>query len=82
MKTFFFIHPVCILTFSVSFSDINECVVSADNIILNDCSMLATCQNLMGSFSCTCNAGYHGDGQVCDGEDDVILLLRENCIIY
>ena len=29
--------------------------------------MNAECQNTDGSFECTCNDGYEGDGVTCDG---------------
>ena len=41
--------------------DINECGAGSDN-----CSSDATCTNLPGSFSCSCNPGYFGDGVTCD----------------
>ena len=44
-----------------SIPDINECE-------LDYCSPDATCQNTQGSFSCSCNRGYHGDGRMCQGE--------------
>ena len=27
----------------------------------------ATCTNNLGSFDCTCDAGFTGDGRQCDG---------------
>jgi hypothetical protein len=44
------------------FSDINECMDDSDN-----CHDDATCQNIPGSFSCTCNPGYTGSGTDCTG---------------
>ena len=26
------------------------------------------CNNTRGSYNCTCNPGYHGDGQNCEGK--------------
>ena len=43
-------------------SDINECVKGTDN-----CDGNADCSNTEGSFECTCNEGYVGDGANCDG---------------
>ena len=40
--------------------DIDECTENP-----NQCGLNAVCQNLDGSFSCTCSTGYTGDGQVC-----------------
>ena len=44
------------------FTDINECEVGTDN-----CHADATCENTIGSFTCTCNTGYEGDGVTCEG---------------
>jgi hypothetical protein len=43
------------------FSDINECLT-------NPCHTDATCQNIPGSFTCTCNVGYSGNGFNCVGK--------------
>ncbi|PIK62035.1 putative fibrillin-1 [Apostichopus japonicus] len=41
-------------------SDIDECTSG------NDCDTLrGTCTNVMGSYTCTCNVGYQGDGRNC-----------------
>ena len=39
-------------------SDIDECMK-------NECSPNAHCNNTIGSFACTCNEGYFGDGRNC-----------------
>lgn len=41
-------------------TNINECITGAHN-----CSALATCADLPGSFSCTCNPGTTGNGLSC-----------------
>jgi len=41
--------------------DIDECA-------MNICSEHAACNNTEGSFNCSCNIGYHGDGFNCSGE--------------
>jgi uncharacterized repeat protein (TIGR02543 family) len=41
--------------------DINECVSQA----LNFCNVNASCTNTIGSYTCSCNAGYIGDGITC-----------------
>ena len=41
--------------------DINEC-------LSHPCDSNATCLNTIGSFICTCNEGFTGDGSQCDGE--------------
>jgi hypothetical protein len=42
-------------------SDIDECRQASS------CHSQATCQNTIGSFLCTCNTGYVGNGQQCVG---------------
>ena len=42
--------------------DIDEC---ADDI--DSCASDANCTNTDGSFLCTCNQGYEGDGNSCEG---------------
>ncbi len=39
-------------------ADINECLDST----LNDCDGNATCADIDGSYNCTCNEGYIGNG--------------------
>ena len=39
--------------------DIDECITPGT------CSDNATCQNTPGAYTCTCNAGYFGDGALC-----------------
>ena len=43
-------------------SDIDECEVGTDT-----CDNHATCTNTDGSFTCTCNTGFFGDGYQCEG---------------
>ena len=45
------------------FTDINECVSPETN----DCDLNAECSNTEGSYSCSCNEGYTGDGRNCTG---------------
>jgi hypothetical protein len=54
---------------SLFFSDIDECATGADN-----CDTNADCTDTPGSFTCTCNQGYTGDGFSCAGE----LLFSED----
>ena len=50
--------------------DINECTMGTDN-----CAAEATCTNTEGSFTCTCNQGYTGDGVACNGKYTHVILL-------
>ena len=51
------------------FIDIDECSLNIDN-----CHSNATCTNTPGSFTCTCNPGYFGDGVTCRG----MLLFKQS----
>ena len=42
--------------------DIDEC--SSEN----NCLVNATCTNIIGSYNCTCEKGYGGDGGGCSGK--------------
>ena len=43
------------------FIDVNECE-------RNDCDVNAQCTNTKGSYTCSCNEGYIGDGKTCTGD--------------
>ena len=43
------------------FIDIDECLA-------DPCDKNSACTNSDGSFTCTCNTGYNGDGISCAGE--------------
>lgn len=45
------------------FTDVDECMIDADN-----CDQNATCMNSIGSFICTCDSGFSGNGTVCRGK--------------
>jgi len=42
--------------------DIDECATNKGG-----CNTLASCSNTPGSFTCTCNKGYKGNGITCKG---------------
>ena len=54
-----FNYKIIISTF---FLDIDECVINIDN-----CHSHAYCTDTNGSFYCTCNHGYTGNGTFCEG---------------
>ena len=50
-------------------NDISGSDADIDEFALNNggCNTDATCTNNDGSFMCTCNTGYTGDGVTCTG---------------
>ena len=51
-------HCLCV-------ADIDECI----NKTINDCDTIhGSCKNTMGSYACTCNSGFTGDGLTCSGK--------------
>ena len=48
-------------------SDIDECTDATTN---NYCDSNAMCTNTPGSFHCTCNQGYTGNGTICLSKQD------------
>lgn len=54
--------------------DVNEC---AHEGLGNQCvNGTSTCTNTIGSYYCTCIAGYSGDGITCNGLASVFVLLH------
>ncbi|CAH3168899.1 unnamed protein product, partial [Porites evermanni] len=43
------------------FKDLNECTTGS-----HSCDVNSVCQNTVGSYTCSCNAGYTGDGKPCN----------------
>uniref|UniRef100_A0A0G4HQL1 EGF-like domain-containing protein n=1 Tax=Chromera velia CCMP2878 TaxID=1169474 RepID=A0A0G4HQL1_9ALVE len=48
------------ILYAAAWTELDECAAGLDN-----CHSHASCGNTNGSFSCTCNAGWDGDGVVC-----------------
>ena len=42
--------------------DIDECTDGDSS-----CDVNAVCTNTHGSYTCTCQSGYSGDGVICEG---------------
>lgn len=51
----------------LTFADIDECSIN------NPCDPNAHCQNIQGSYNCTCQDGYSGDGFFCQGIHYILL---------
>ncbi|XP_038075664.1 fibrillin-2-like [Patiria miniata] len=54
-------------------TDVDECADGLDN-----CDLNAACTNTHGSFTCTCNSGYTGDGTICTDVDECA-TFSDNC---
>ena len=60
--------------------DTNECTLGTDN-----CDANAACADTEGSFTCTCNPGYEGDGVTCQSKNTVCFnnyAYNHTCIIW
>ena len=60
MKQAFNASTKCMVTVLCLVADIPECERELD-----DCDPNANCTNTEGSFTCSCNPGYTGDGVNC-----------------
>lgn len=54
-----------------SILDVNECEGET-----NPCDKNARCNNTVGGYTCTCNNGYSGNGEDCEGKG----LIITHCI--
>lgn len=58
--------------FVIFVAEINECNGE------NDCHQNATCTNTIGSYNCTCNDGFEGNGTSCEGKIGAKALVFQN----
>jgi len=63
-------------------SDFDECASHSHN-----CDLAASCSNTEGSFTCSCNNGYIGDGHQCSGVfhqhiDFSLQIVSPSCLIF
>jgi hypothetical protein len=49
----------------ISYLDIDECATGTHN-----CHANATCTDTSGSYTCTCLAGFTGNGTYCEGREE------------
>ena len=63
---------ICMHISKPSLLDIDECMDTS----LNNCDRdNGNCTNTEGSFNCSCNAGYSGDGVTCDSKSTIRCTL-------
>jgi hypothetical protein len=71
------LNTVVLNTFYFLFTtDIDECAKTT-----HDCDNNANCINTEGSFKCTCQIGYKGNGTTCNGEG-IFLSIRTVADLY
>ena len=57
-------------------TDVDECELDTNN-----CHMNATCADVIGSFICTCNSGFEGDGVNCTSKNFLCIFeMGENVL--
>ena len=62
--------------------NINLCVDTDECLLNHDCDINSICANSEGSYACTCESGYFGNGKTCDVGSctDDICPLNEECV--
>ena len=65
-----------IVVIVVSCLDIDECEDDSDH----NCDVNATCSNTAGSFSCTCNPGFFGNGRSCTGKQIKSCTIKQEVL--
>ena len=69
-------RKITLLGIFVLITDINECKDDSHN-----CHADGICTNTNGSFYCTCQVGYTGDGVNCSGNKNCARILTNNLFI-
>ena len=59
-----------LISILIKFLDMNECSLNT-----HKCDENGYCNNTKGSYYCTCNAGYTGNGTACSGKRLQLLLI-------
>ena len=68
---------MCLHFSNIDYVDINECLNDDDN----NCSANATCTNTDGSYNCSCDEGYEGDGFNCSSKLTLLYIRTHSCIL-
>ena len=58
-------------------ADIDECLNTT-----YPCDDNATCTNIDGTYNCSCDPGFTGNGTVCEGNTADIALTRVSLAVY
>lgn len=76
LLSFSFIQIKCLYTFFLTCIDLCSFILDIDECsdAHGSCHANADCQNIVGSFICSCKTGYSGDGFNCFGR---LLLLKK-----
>ena len=67
-----FAQVILMMVMWVSFilcADINECLTGTP------CDGNATCADTLGSYTCTCDAGFTGDGVICRSKSIIYMII-------
>ena len=51
--------------------DVDEC----SDLTSNNCHAMANCTDTEGSFTCSCNTGYSGNGVSCNSEYEQTFMM-------
>ena len=57
--------------FGYSLTDADEC-----NTSVSVCDVNADCKNTLGSYRCSCRAGFSGDGHTCKDKKRIFIRKR------